>query len=1002
MLDALDGTELAEALDDGLLVVSRDGEVQAANAAAARLLRQPRDALIGARLADLLFAPPIVAACAERAEMRAVARDAHGFSLAVRVVPRAESAWVFVRATDLRPEPQRASEYLRTVLHHAPLVLFAFDAHGIITMSEGRSRDQLGAASRVGKSVFEVYADVPWIVDSARRALTGEAVSILGKLHDDLMLEVHYGPITGPDGRVSDVIGVAIDVSERERAYKQLSAQQSVLKYVLAHVPQAIFWKDRAGRFLGCNQHFLNHTGLATEAALIGMNDRELWGDTEEAQFFERIDQQVMTTGVPMLNIEESLLRPDGQQRFLLTSKVPLRDERGEVDGVLGIYVDITERKHIEFELQKAKEAADAALRAKGEFLTMMSHELRTPLTLVLGPLASLLADPQNGLGERVRASLTRIWRNAARLGHLVDDILDYQQLEAGKIQLCVQPVDVRESVESIVLDAGPAAEAAGIALHLDIAPDVGTVALDRRMFEKILLNLLGNALKFTPRGGAVTVALARSPRGITLAVSDTGPGIAPAEHELVFQRFQQLDSSTTRSHEGSGLGLALVREFAYKMDGTVSLRSELGAGACFTVELPDAPDRVPAREGPLASPRPQLAPVDARAPEPPAEPPPAPDRHLPRLIVVEDNPDMRAYIEEILGDEYTITLASTGVEALRAALDAPPDVILSDIMMPEMDGYALVSHLKSSPQLRAVPVILLSARASRGETARGLDLGADDYLAKPFAPEELRARVRAAVRLHRSHREVVDALRSLREAQEQLVQSSKMAAVGTLVAGLSHELNNPVAIIRMSAQMLLRRGSRDPFIRRTLERIERHSQRCASLVEALLAYTRRRPQVAERCDLAQTLRWVIDLAAPEARERGIEVISEFTAELPALIANRPALESALLNVLSNAVDATRPGGTVTVAARPRASEHDQPGVEIEVRDTGAGIAAPNLPHVFEPFFTTKAPGKGTGLGLSMTQKFVQAQGGTIHLDSEVDRGTTVRLWLPLVVKEDA
>nr|WP_276604367.1 response regulator [Nannocystis pusilla] len=398
--------------------------------------------------------------------------------------------------------------------------------------------------------------------------------------------------------------------------------------------------------------------------------------------------------------------------------------------------------------------------------------------------------------------------------------------------------------------------------------------------------------------------------------------------------------------------------------------------------------------------------PVGPAVAVPVVAPSPAPGR--PRVVVAEDNADMRAYIASVLHPDYDIVLTATGAEALAAIRERRPDVIVSDIMMPEMDGYELVTRLKRAPELRDIPVVVLSAKASREEAVRGLEVGADDYLPKPFAPAELRARVGAALRLHRVHREVVaqkqeleQTLRILKDTQDQLVQSSKMAAVGTLVAGLSHELNNPVAIIRMSAQMLLRRGSRDPFVRRTLERIDRHSQRCAGLVEALLAYSRRRPQVAERCELGQVLTWLLELARPETAERGIRLVADFAAEkLPALVVHRPALESALLNVIGNAADATSRGGIIEVHARAAAGDDDVDGAEILIRDSGVGIAPQALPHVFEPFFTTKAPGKGTGLGLPMTQKFVQAHGGTIHVDSELGRGTTVRMWLPLVPPE--
>ncbi|MFZ6177461.1 ATP-binding protein [Nannocystis pusilla] len=1004
----LPGAEFTELMDDALLVVSPAGAVEAVNAAAERLLGAERAALIGRDLASLLPDSALDQACRGIDEVRFCTEDGRGTRLSVRVVPRPEGAWIV-----LRPEPAplvapdlKSDQHLRALLSHAPVVLFACDARGVVTLNEphGLSPLRPDPGHDVGRSLFELYGDIPWVVDAARRALAGESLTAVGALRG-VLYEAHYSPMR-VDGVVQGFIGVALDVTEREQTIARYASQQAVFKYVLANVPQAIFWKDRDSRYLGCNQHFLQSTRFTSLEEVIGKTDYEVVASREEADFFRMMDDRVMRSGVPILNIEEPLRLSDGTDSYLLTSKVPIRDDSGEVTGLLGIHVDITERKRMELELQRAKEAADAALRAKSEFLTTISHELRTPLALILGPLESLLAGADDLRGEQARSALTRMWRNASRLGRLVDDILDYQKLEAGKLRPTWEPVDVRGLVLDIVLDAEPAAQAAGIDLRHALADDLGVVPLDRRMFEKILLNLLGNALKFTPAGGTVTVALAGDRGRLRLTVRDTGPGIAPDEHERVFQRFEQLDSSISRKHEGTGLGLAIVREFAAELGGAVELHSALGEGACFVVDLPIDADRLVDL---AAAPAPAVAPrgrfdvvVDDVRPEP------APD--LPRLLVADDNPDMRAYIAAVLGPDYAVELTANGLDALQAARARPPDVILADVMMPEMDGYELVTRLKRDDDLRHVPVVLLSAKASREETARGLDVGADDYLPKPFAAVELRSRVRAALRLHRTHLEVVrqkqaleQALGALRDAQEQLVQSSKMAAVGALVAGLSHELNNPVAVIRMSAQMLLRRSPRDPFVRRALERIERHSQRCAALVDALLAYTRRRPLGAERCELAQVLHWLVELVRPEADERGVRLIAGFTgASLPALVVHRPSLESALLNIFGNAADATGPGGAIEIEARGAPGGDGRDGAEIVIRDSGVGIAAHDLPHVFEPFYTTKPPGKGTGLGLSMAQKFVRAHGGTIRIDSELGRGTVVRLWLPLLPPDAA
>ncbi|WP_437578420.1 ATP-binding protein [Sorangium sp. So ce887] len=830
----------------------------------------------------------------------------------------------------------------------------------------------------------------------------------------------------------------------REQARETLEQQQAVLKYVIANVPHAIFWKDREGRFLGGNQNFLNDTNTKVLENLVGKTDFDVWG-THDAESFVRVDREVMERGTPFLDIEEPLRRPDGERRVLLTSKVPIRDERGDVTGLLGIYADITERKRMETELQKAKEAADAAARAKGEFLTVMSHELRTPLSLILGPLESLLSSQDEPLSPRVRTDLERIQRSGRRLRRLVDDVLDYQKIEAGKMQVDWEAVDVKELVADMVDEARPAAERGGVQLSLRVDPALKMVPLDRRKFEKIALNLLGNALKFTPPGGRVEVGLRTANGEFELSVEDTGPGIPLDQRHLLFQRFQQIDASATRKHEGTGIGLSLAKELTELMGGTLGVESEPGVGSRFFVRLPRAADGVMASRAPRAAEPPSPAGTpraadDLAAPAPrTANDPAAPaarssDLAAPatrvagatregdlakarasRVLVAEDNADMASYLEGILSAEHEVVLATNGREALESIRATRPDVIVSDVMMPEMDGFELVRRLKGDPELRDIPVLLLTARASRAEAVGGLEVGADEYMSKPFDPLELRARVRAAERLHRAYlelaaknRELAVALERLSETQEELLQAGKMAAIGTLVAGLSHEMNNPVSVILMNAQLLLRRHRKghglpdEAAILKALGTIERQANRCSDLVTALLEYARGKPIGRQPCDVREALRRAVDLSTPRARERRVELQANSTAPaLPAVLVNTSQLESALLNVIGNALDASRQGGAVVVGARPlpRGEIH---GVEIDVRDTGCGIRAEDLSRIFEPFFTTKPPGQGTGLGLSLTHRFIEEHQGSIRIESAIGQGTTVRMWLPALQAERA
>ncbi|MDI1482773.1 ATP-binding protein [Polyangium sp. y55x31] len=825
-----------------------------------------------------------------------------------------------------------------------------------------------------------------------------------------------------PETRSSGMLGVATDITARRRAQDALEQQQAVLKYVIANVPHAIFWKDREGRFLGGNQNFLNDSGTKTLENLVGKTDYDIWSRREDADAFVKVDREVMESGTPILDIEEPVLRTDGAQRVLLTSKVPIRDERGEVTGLLGIYADITERKQMEIDLQNAKEVADDAARAKGQFLTVMSHELRTPLALILGPLASLLSsDTSDGapLAPRVRADLERIQRNARRLHRLVDDILDHQKIEADKLTVDWEAVDAAELCADIVDAARPAAERAGVALLLE-ATARELIPLDRRKFEKIVLNLLGNALKFTPQGGRIVVRLQKVGEELELSVEDTGPGIPADKQHLLFRRFQQIDTSATRKHEGTGVGLSLVKELAELMGGKACVESAVGVGSRFFVRLPCASDDV-------VVPQPPIVPTNARSSAPhaghfEASAPPAAacarcvrtNVHRPRVLVAEDNPDMGSYLLDILSAEYEVELVTNGRAALEAVEARRPDVIVSDVMMPEMDGFELVRRLKQDSALRDIPILLLTARAGCAAAAVGLDTGADDYLAKPFDPAELSARVRAAERLHRAHtelaeknRELARTLQRLSETQEELVQAGKMAAVGTMLAGLSHEINNPLAIILMNAQLSLRRlgaaeESRldEASLRKALRTIETQATRCSGLVHTLLDYSRGHPTEEEPCDVRAALDRVREFTAAQARARGVRLeVSQDPGAPPAVLANVSQLDAALLNVVGNALDSVSEGGAVSVLARPRPSGEDAaaPGVEIEVRDTGCGIPAENLDRIFDPFFTTKPPGQGTGLGLTLTQRFVMDHGGRLQVASKLGEGTTVRMWLPAV-----
>jgi PAS domain S-box-containing protein len=548
-----------------------------------------------------------------------------------------------------------------------------------------------------------------------------------------------------------------------------LARERAILQYVVDNVPYCIFWKDKESRYLGCNKNFAALDGRSDPRELVGKTDYDMaW--REHAEGYRRFDRATMERGEPLLNQEEVTHDDQGRKMVILTSKVPLRNESGDVIGLLGIIVDITDRKRIETELQAAKEEAERAARIKGEFLANISHELRTPLTLVASPLESLLAGDSGPLQGAVVAQIERAHRNALRLVGMVNDLLDFSRLDAGKQRVLCEQTDVAQLAALIVSDAQPLASARGLRLEFASHLEQEALAIDRGMFEKILMNLLGNALKFTPRGGRVEVLLNPQGEHFELAVRDTGIGIAAVDHERIFERFQQGDATSTRQYGGTGLGLALVKEFSELMGGRVSVESEAGQGACFSVLLPRQPGSRAGATTPLQMldlhrwSSMQQAPGDTLPPD--AE---LSEEQLPSLLLAEDNAEMRTYLRQLLAGRYRVMAVDNGRAALEAARQELPDVILSDVMMPGLDGLTLVEILKSDEALRHIPVVLLTARAAKDAAVAALEAGADDYICKPFSPEELRARLRAAYRLGHAVRRTAELEKELARAKEQL-----------------------------------------------------------------------------------------------------------------------------------------------------------------------------------------------------------------------------------------
>jgi PAS domain S-box-containing protein len=423
-------------------------------------------------------------------------------------------------------------------------------------------------------------------------------------------------------------------------------------------------------------------------------------------------------------------------------------------------------------EERRRSEALAEIDRARTVFFSNVSHEFRTPLTLMMGPIEEALRQQGDPLPVR-RESLELAHRNSLRLLKLVNTLLDFSRIEAGRIQAVYEPVDLAALTAELASVFRSAVERAGLNYTVDCPPLDQPVYIDREIWEKVVLNLLSNAFKFTLHG-SIQVGLHAAGPEVQLIVRDTGTGIASADLPHVFERFYRVANSRGRSYEGSGIGLALVQELVRLSGGQIRVESQVDRGSAFVVTIPFGSAHLPQER--IGATRTASSSIGADAfleeasrwtdpaqEHPSAAPAPA-SAALARIVVADDNSDMREYVQHLLAGTYQVVVAADGQAALEAMLLDPPDLVLTDVMMPRLDGVGLLKAMRADKRTASIPVIMLSARAGEESRVEGVTAGADDYLVKPFSARELLARVENLLTLSRLRR---DTERRVRESEE-------------------------------------------------------------------------------------------------------------------------------------------------------------------------------------------------------------------------------------------
>ncbi len=645
-------------------------------------------------------------------------------------------------------------------------------------------------------------------------------------------------------------------------------------------------------------------------------------------------------------------------------------------------------------EERKRLEALAEIDRAKTAFFANVSHEFRTPLTLMLGPLEEELAEHDQPLPKARQERLQVAHRNSMRLLKLVNTLLDFSRIEAGRVQGNFEPTDLATCTAELASVFRAAVEKAGLRLVLECPPLPEPIYIDRDMWEKVVLNLLSNACKHTFQG-SITVALRWLGSHVELVVADTGVGIPAAELPRLFERFHRVEHARSRTHEGTGIGLALVRELVGLHQGTIEVASEEGHGAAFTVILKTGSAHLPrervvqAREGVAASPA-AMAYVEevlhwlpnTETSGLPLTPLPAANGPRARVLLADDNADMREYVRRLLGERYEVVACADGMAALKAAREQKPDLVLSDIMMPRLDGFGLLRELRAGDRTLHLPVILLSARAGEESAVEGLHAGADDYLTKPFSARELLARVHTHLELARARRAWAHELEQSNRELESFSYS------------ISHDLRVPLRAIDGFSKALLDEYSEklDDQACDYLRRVRRAAQKMSTLINDLLDLSRvsRGGLRKEHLDLSKLAQGIV--AELKNREPEREVAVEIQPGLCA-IGDRRLVTVVLENLLSNAWKYTAKQRRPRICFGREAASQE---ADFFVRDNGVGFDMAYAGKLFAPFqrLHRDAEFAGTGIGLAMAQRVIARHGGRIWADAEVGAGATFHFTL--------
>ncbi|HAA55748.1 MAG TPA: hypothetical protein DCE42_13375, partial [Myxococcales bacterium] len=643
--------------------------------------------------------------------------------------------------------------------------------------------------------------------------------------------------------------------------------------------------------------------------------------------------------------------------------------------------------------LEQTVQRLEESDQAKRDFFTNVSHELKTPLTLISAPLDNIEdALPEDNHNAKEHVLLIR--ENTQTLLALLNEILDFAKLDTNDLELVNVEFDISRMLDDLCTALKPLADRKHLSFQVYLPQEPIFAYGDRKMLRRVTTNLLVNAIKYVEEGDTVKVRLSRVDTDIVLEVADTGPGIPEKEQDKIFERFHRAQDTHGRTIEGSGIGLAMAREIIELHGGHISIQSAVNEGATFTVQLPQEEALLTPTSIPILQSHEdnedwlddiQPTPIFGSSTSHDALSTQQTKVNGSRILLVEDNPKMRRFLTTVLSAHYQIYTAHDGREGLELAKKQRPELILSDVMMPHMNGYELCRAIKHDPHMRLTPIILISAKYGTEAALEAFEANADDFVIKPFSPSELIARINAQLKI--------------RSLTLSLLRMEKQSTLGFMAAGLAHEIYNPINAI-INATPPLRslvvkpqpEGASPTIEAELLEAIELSGQKIRKVIDAVLAMARQDDTelYLEKTSISKEFESILAILGYRIHS-GYQIHQEYEWNEP-FYCYPKLLSQVLMNLLSNALDALDPeGGDIWLKVQRKDDR-----VVLQMENNGPPIPPGDREKIFMPFYTTKDPDKGTGLGLAICREVTEIHKGTLQLVPDSEH-TTFSLELPYI-----